>query len=118
MMHKRLFRVRQGDIWLTDLNPVKGSEQAGFRPVVVLSGNMLNDIMPVIFAAPLTTQIKGFKGNPLILPDEGNGLDQTSELLIFHFRSISRERLKEKIGTVKPEIIKTAITTLNDLLKY
>lgn len=117
-MHYRKLRIRQGDIWLADLNPVQGSEKAGFRPVVILSGNMLNTIMPVVFAAPLTTKVKGFKGNPVILPDENNGLDHTSELLVFHFRSMSSERLTEKIGFVNSQVINTAIATLNDLLKY
>lgn len=117
-MHIRKIRVRQGDIWLADLSPVHGQEQAGFRPVVILSGNMLNDIMPVVFAAPLTTKIKGFHGNPVILPDKNNGLDQTSELLVFHLRSISTGRLTEKIGFVNPEIVKVAIATLNDLLTF
>lgn len=117
-MHIRKVRVRQGDIWLADLSPVHGQEQAGFRPVVILSGNMLNTIMPVVFTAPLTTKIKRFKGNPVIQPDQDNGLSQTSELLVFHFRSISKERLSERIGTVKKEVIKTAVNTLNDLLTY
>ncbi len=117
-MHKQTLLARQGDIWTANLNPVQGSEQAGFRPVVILSGNMLNTFMPVIFVAPLTTKIKCFKGNPVIQPDQNNSLDQTSELLVFHFRSISRERLREKIGYVKPEIVNMAISTLNDLLKY
>ncbi len=115
--HKGI-QVRQGDIWMANLNPAKGSEQSGFRPVVILSGNMLNTIMPVVFTAPLTTKIKRFKGNPVIQPDEENGLSQPSELLVFHFRSMSKERLTEKIGHVRNEVITTAVTTLNDLLKY
>ncbi len=110
--------VRQGDIWLANLNPAQGSEQSGFRPVIILSGNMLNTIMPVVFTAPLTTRIKRFKGNPVIQPDQGNGLTQTSELLVFHFRSMSKERLTEKIGTVRKEVLNIAVHTLNDLLKY
>lgn len=111
-------KVKQGEIWLADLNPAQGSEQAGFRPVVVLSGNMLNSIMPVVFVAPLTSRIKRFKGNPVLEPDNTNGLKQPSELLVFHFRSISKNRLRERVGKVREETIRTAITTLNDLLKY
>ena len=110
--------VRQGDIWMANLNPIKGSEQSGLRPVVILSGNMLNTITPVVFTAPLTTKIKRFKGNPVIQPDQENGLKQTSELLVFHFRSMSKERLTEKIGNVRMEVVNIAVNTLNDLLKY
>lgn len=111
-------RLSQGDIWLARLDPVKGGEQHGFRPVVIVSGNMLNKHMPVVFAMPLTTKIKHYKGNPIIDPDMDNGLKETSEGLVFHIRSMSRECLTEKIGTVKPAVIKQAIDTLQDLLHY
>jgi mRNA interferase MazF len=111
-------KVLQGEIWMADLNPAQGSEQAGCRPVVVLSGNMLNSIMPVVFVAPLTSRIKRFKGNPILEPDNMNGLRQPSELLVFHFRSISRNRLREKVGKVRRETVRTAAATLNDLLYY
>jgi mRNA interferase MazF len=52
--------MRQGEIWYADLNPVKGSEQAGFRPVVILSGNLLNENLPIVIVAPLTTKIKNY----------------------------------------------------------
>jgi mRNA interferase MazF len=108
----------QGEIWQVDLNPVKGSEQGGFRPVVILSGNLLNRYLPVVITAPLTTKIKNYKGNPIIMPSETNGLNDESELLVFHIRSISKDRLVKKIGNIKGEELDLAIKTLNDLLKY
>ena len=54
--------MKQREIWMADLNPTKGSEQAGIRPVVILSGNALNDHMPVVIVAPLSTKIKNYKG--------------------------------------------------------
>jgi mRNA interferase MazF len=50
--------MRQGEIWYANLNPSKGSEQAGFRPVVIVSGNLLNEHLPVVIVMPLTTKIK------------------------------------------------------------
>ena len=50
--------MKQGEIWFTELNPIKGSEQAGFRPVVIISGNALNDFTQVLICCPLTTKIK------------------------------------------------------------
>ena len=61
--------MRQGEIWFVDLNPVRGSEQAGFRPVVVISGNLMNRYLPVVIVVPLTTKIKNYQGNPVIQPD-------------------------------------------------
>jgi mRNA interferase MazF len=108
----------QGEIWQADLNPYKGSEQGGFRPVVILSGNLLNRYLPVVITAPLTTKIKKYKGNPVLKPSETNGLNNESELLVFQIRSISKDRLVKKIGTIKHEELELAINTLNDLLKY
>ena len=40
--------MKQGEIWNVALNPVQGSEQAGFRLVVIISGNLLNELAPVV----------------------------------------------------------------------
>jgi mRNA interferase MazF len=109
--------MKQGEIWYADLNPVKGSEQAGLRPIVILSGNLLNKHLPIIISAPLTSKIKNYHGNPVIQPDQVNGLTQTSEILVFHTRSISKERLTKKIGVVSRKDLEKAINTLNDLMK-
>lgn len=110
--------MKQGEIWYADLNPSKGSEQAGFRPVVIISGNLLNELLPVVIVMPLTTKIKRYKGNPVIQPTRSNGLKDVSELLVFHVRSVSRHRLVEKMGSIEREALQRAIKTLNDILKY
>jgi mRNA interferase MazF len=110
--------MKQGEIWHANLNPSKGSEQAGFRPVVILSGNLLNQHLNVVIVAPLTTKIKNYKGNPVLNPDKLNGLKKESELLVFHIRSVSKDRLIKKVGSVSKTEITTAIKTLNDILKY
>lgn len=109
--------MRQGEIWFADLNPTKGSEQAGFRPIVILSGNLLNKYLPVVISAPLTTKIKNYHGNPVIEPNERNGLTKNSELMIFHFRSISKERLVQRIGEISSNELEMAMQTLGDLMK-
>jgi len=107
-----------GEIWQANLNPYKRSEQRGFRPVVILSGNLLNRHLPVVITAPLTTKIKKYKGNPVLKPSQTNGLSDESELLVFHIRSISKDRLVRKIGNIDTDELELAIKTLNDLLKY
>jgi mRNA interferase MazF len=110
--------MKQGEIWQANLNPAKGSEQAGFRPVVILSGNLLNAHLPVVITAPLTTKINGYKGNPVLKPSKINGLKSESELLVFQIRSVSKDRLVKKLGNISPDEIAMAVKTLNDLLKY
>lgn len=110
--------MKQGEIWYADLNPVRGSEQAGFRPVVVLSGNLLNTYLNIVIVAPLTTKIKNYKGHPVLSPDRTNGLKSESELLVFHIRSVSKDRLVKKQGRIGKEALQQALRTLNDLLHY
>lgn len=110
--------MRQGEIWYANLNPSKGSEQAGFRPVVIVSGNLLNEHLPVVIVMPLTTKIKNYKGNPVLKPSKVNGLKNESEMLVFHIRSVSKDRLVEKLGSTEPSELDVAVKTLNDILRY
>lgn len=110
--------MKQGEIWFADLTPVKGSEQSGYRPVLIISGNLLNTYAPVIICCPLTTKIKNYKGNVVLQPDTENGLKQTSEVLTFHVLSISKDRLTQKIGEVPSHVILSIKTALNELLSY
>jgi mRNA interferase MazF len=107
--------MRQGEIWMSDLNPVIGSEQAGRRPVVILSGNLMNKFLQVVIVAPLTSKIKNYQGNPILKPSTLNGLKLESELMVFHIRSISKDRLIERIGEISKEELRTALATLNDI---
>jgi mRNA interferase MazF len=110
--------MKQGEIWYANLNLAKGSEQAGMRPVVILSGNLLNEHLNIVIVAPLTTRIKKYKGNPILQPTVINGLKNESEMLIFHIRSISKDRLVKKVGKIEPSELDRAIKTLNEILRY
>ncbi|MFD2202369.1 type II toxin-antitoxin system PemK/MazF family toxin [Shivajiella indica] len=107
--------MKQGEIWYADLNPVMGSEQAGFRPVVIISGNLLNKYLKVVITVPLTTKVKNYQGNPILKPNVQNRLKATSEMMIFHIRSISKERLVEKIGEISKAELQLALGTLQDI---
>ncbi|GAB2606308.1 type II toxin-antitoxin system PemK/MazF family toxin [Belliella aquatica] len=107
--------MKQGEIWYADLNPSKGSEQAGFRPVVIISGNLLNKHLKVVITVPLTSKIKNYQGNPILIPDTANNLMEISEMMVFHIRSISKERLVEKIGRISDKELQMALTTLGDI---
>ncbi|RKD16097.1 transcription elongation factor GreAB [Pelobium manganitolerans] len=110
--------MKQGEIWYANLDPSKGSGQAGYRPVVILSGNLLNTLLQVVIVPPLTTKIKNYKGNPVLLPNDINGLKEKSELLIFHIRSLSKERLVNKAGYIARSDLDLAVARLNDILRY
>lgn len=110
--------MKQGEIWEMYFDPIKGSEQGGRRPAVIISGNMLNTYLNVVIVCPLTTKIKNFKGNLVLEPTAENGLSTTSEVLTFHVRSVAKERLKTKIGQIESDKVALIKEYLNDILRY
>lgn len=110
--------MKQGEIWFTDLNPVKGSEQAGYRPVIIISGNLLNVHAKVVVCVPLTTQIKNYHGNLVLDPSPTNGLSSRSEALTLHVRSIAKDRLIVRVGSISKTELKQIHTCLNEILTY
>jgi len=110
--------MKQGEIWEMYFDPTRGSEHSGRRPALVISGNLLNEHLNVVIVLPLTTRIKNFKGNLVLQPNNANGLQAESEVLLFHIRSVSKDLLKKKIGYVEDGVISQLITNLNDILRY
>ena len=95
--------IRRGDLFWVDLNPVKGSEQAGRRPVVVIQNDVGNEVAPTVVVAPLTT--KSFtKDYPINvhIPQGIAGLKEDSTILLSQIRTIYKTRLDRKIGHLPP----------------
>ena len=110
--------MKQGEIWQLYFDPVAGGEQSGRRPALILSGNLMNQHLNVVIVCPLTTKIKNYKGNVVLVPDDLNHLTGPSEVLLFHIRSVFKDRLKKKIGRVEMAVIEELKLGLNDLLRY
>jgi mRNA interferase MazF len=109
---------RQGELWMASLDPVKGSEQSGHRPVLIVSGDLLNQNLSVRWVVPLTTKMPGYAGNPQLEPNDGNGLSQPSEVLVLHLRSMDRSRLIQRLGCVEPEVVRRVHETVGKILRY
>jgi mRNA interferase MazF len=110
--------MTQGEIWYCSLNPVQGSEQSGHRPVVILSGNLMIKYLKVLIVCPLTTSVKNYKGNVVLKPNKTNGLKKTSEVLVFHIRSVSKDRLTKCIGKVSDAELEEMKKGLGEMLRY
>lgn len=110
--------MKQGEIWNVYFDPIKGSEQSGNRPAVVISGNTMNGKSNLVIVCPLTTSLHYFKEHPIIEPNAENGLKKTSEVLVFQVRTLSKERFKKKLGNVPNSIIYSIHDTLYKILKY
>ena len=100
--------VKRGEIWLADLNPTRGSEQAGTRPVLIFQNDLLNKYTATVLVIPLTTNMKraSLPSGVFISKVEG-GLLQDSVALCHQLRVIDKTRLKHKIGTVGQQTIAT-----------
>jgi len=110
--------MKQSELWYADLNPVIGSEQAGLRPVVIVSGNLANTYLNTVICCPLTSKIKNYKGNVVLVPNAYNKLKKDSEILTFHIRSLSKERLVKKIGAISEEELNQIKKGFDEIWRY
>ena len=108
-------RVLRGDILWADLSPVRGREQAGRRPVVVISHDVFNERSGTVIAMALTSQPQR-AGFPLTLEVSTRRLSKRSWVKISQIRTLSRERLGRKIGRLEPEQLDLLVEGLNDLV--
>ena len=110
--------MNQREIWQANLNPWKGSEQAGFRPVVIVSGDLMNQYLNVVIVCPLTSKLKNYKGHVILQPTEQNGLTEASEILNIHVRSISKDRLVKRLGSITQKELDITKKGLNEILTF
>lgn len=108
-------RILRGEIFWADLNPVKGQEQAGLRPVLILSNDIFNEKSGTVIALAITSQPQK-AGFPLTYELVGSQLPKRSWVKISQIRTLSIERLGRKIGRVNPEEIDTVIEGLTEIL--
>ena len=108
-------RILRGDIVWADLNPVKGREQAGLRPILVLSEDVFNEHSGTVIAVAITSQPQR-AGFPLTYELVGSGLPKPSWAKISQIRTLSVERLGKKIGKIRPEELDIVIDGLNEIL--
>jgi len=113
-----LAKPKQAEIYLANLNPGTGSEQTGTCLVLIISGNTLNENMPICIVCPLSSRIKNFSTGTIIKPDKLNNLRHSSEVISFQVRTISTRRLGKKLGVITEAQLQDVLNKLNNVLKY
>ncbi|MBN2450280.1 MAG: type II toxin-antitoxin system PemK/MazF family toxin [Lentisphaeria bacterium] len=108
-------RILRGDIVWADLNPVQGREQAGLRPVLVLSQDVFNARSGTVIAVALTSQPQQ-AGFPLTLELTAPKLPKRSWVKISQIRTLSTERLRQRLGRARPEDVARIIDGLNEII--
>lgn len=98
---------KRGDVFFADLSPVVGSEQGGVRPVLIIQNDVGNKYSPTVIVAAITSQIEKAKlpTHVEITADE-HGLDRDSVVLLEQIRTIDKQRLRDRITHLAPELMK------------
>lgn len=104
--------VLRGEIWWADLNPVRGQEQAGVRPVLIISHDVFNQRSATVIAMAITSQ-QPAASYPLTLEQTSGSLPKRSWVKISQVRVLSAERLTSRLGRVSPEELSKAVSGLN-----
>ena len=108
-------RILRGEIRWADLNPVRGHEQAGSRPVLVLSHDVFNERSGTIIAVALRSQPQR-AGFPLTLELQAARLPKRSWVKISQVRTLAVERIGARLGRASPEEIAQVIEGLNEII--
>lgn len=106
----------RGEIWLCDLNPVRGHEQAGSRPALIFSDDLFNHgPAGLVIVIPVTSVHRRIPSQ-LPIPAAEGGLKKPSYLICEALRSIAKERLLRKLGQVSSETMASVEDCIKILL--
>lgn len=108
-------RILRGEIRWADLNPVRGREQAGLRPVVIVSHDVFNERSGTVIAVALTSQ-EPKAGFPLTLETSAAGLSKRSWVKISQIRTLAVERIGRRLGIASEEELARVIEGLNEVI--
>ena len=98
--------IRRGDIYLANLNPFKGSEQGGKRPVIIIQNDVGNRLSPTVIVTAVTSRFFKKRVLPTHVTLDNAELEKNSLALLEQIRTIDKSRLIRKIGSVPKEKMK------------
>lgn len=110
--------IMRGEVYYADLSPVVGSEQGGYRPVLVVQNNKGNKYSTTVIVAPVSSKTTK---NPLPthVLIELDGLQKKSVVLLEQLRTIDKKRFRERVGMVSDDLmvrINQAMKTSLDII--
>ena len=109
--------IHRGEIYYADLSPVVGSEQGGYRPVVVLQNNKGNRYSTTVIVAPISSRITK-NDLPTHVIVQTDFLEKKSVILLEQIRTIDKKRIDEKLGVLPTKFmdcVNKAIKTSLDI---
>ena len=108
-------RILRGEVRWADLNLVRGHEQAGRRPVLVLSHDVFNERSGTVIAVAMTSQ-EPRAGFPLTLESQAAGLAKRSWIKISQIRRLSIDRIGRRLARASEEELARVVDGLNEIL--
>jgi len=108
-------RILRGEIRWADLNPVRGHEQAGRRPVLILSHDVFNERSGTVIGVALTSQ-EPRAGFPLTLESRASGLTKPSWIKISQIRTLSVDRIGQRIARASEEELARVVDGLYEVI--
>lgn len=99
--------VKRGEIWLANLNPIRGSEQAGVRPVIIFQNDLISSYTTTVLTILLTTNLRraSLPSCVQIFKDEDDGLASDFVALCHQLRVLDKTRLQRKLGIVSQDTL-------------
>ena len=108
-------RILRGDVVWAELDPTRGREQAGRRPVLVISHDVFNERSGTVIAMVIASQPQR-AGFPLTIELAGRSLPKQSWVKVCQIRTLPVERLGKRLGRVSPEELLRAVEGLNEIV--
>lgn len=108
-------RILRGEIRWADLDPTRGHEQAGRRPVLILSHDVFNERSGTVIAVALTSQ-EPRAGFPLTMESHTPGLPKRSWVKISQIRTLATERIGRRLARVSAEELERVVEGLNEIV--
>jgi len=108
-------RILRGDIRWADLNPTRGQEQSGLRPVLILSQDIFNERSGTVIAVAITSQPQR-AGFPLTLELQSKDLPKRSWVKISQIRTLAVERIGKRLGRATPEELAQVMEGLQEIM--
>ena len=101
-----LMEIKRGEVVLVNFDPVKGSEQKGIRPALIIQNNIYNKYSPITIVAPITSKLykKEYPTNINLLKEDSK-LGKDSTILLNQIKTIDKSRIIKKISSLSKEIM-------------
>lgn len=97
--------IKRGDIFVVNLDPVKGSEQGGLRPCVVIQNDVGNKHSPTVIVSPITSRLKKRDMPTHVMLPQMDGFPAKSMIMLEHLRTLDKKRLGKFMTVLDPELM-------------